>query len=137
MPAWTYQLRYVRCGKPRCRCAGGRGHGPYWYGFSHRGGRVTSKYVGKVRPGWIHDDPKAPAPHIPERWRFDGRMNGAVALRILGFAPWPSADELRVRFRTLMMSHHPDHGGDVEIAKAINAAHQYMKAHANSIRSPR
>src|SRR5216117_4093236 len=103
MPGWSYQLRYIRCGKPRCRCADGRGHGPYWYGFRHRGARVTSKYFGKVRPGWIHDDPHAPAPHIPERWRFDGRMNVRDALRILGFTPWPSGDELRVRFRTLMM----------------------------------
>ncbi len=27
---WTYQLRYIRCGKPTCHCATGRGHGPYW-----------------------------------------------------------------------------------------------------------
>lgn len=51
-PGGCYRLEYVRCGKERCKtCAdGGQGHGPYWYRYSYRGGRVRKTYVGKERP---------------------------------------------------------------------------------------
>ena len=62
-----YRLEYVRCGKPKCRCAGkgaygvgaaGLGlHGPYWYAYwtTERKGwpptpRLHKKYVGKKLP---------------------------------------------------------------------------------------
>ena len=37
--------QYKRCGKPNCRCARGRLHGPYFYRFRWRAGRVTKVYV--------------------------------------------------------------------------------------------
>lgn len=37
--------QYKRCGKPNCRCARGQLHGPYFYRFRWRGGRVTKEYV--------------------------------------------------------------------------------------------
>jgi hypothetical protein len=41
----------VSCGKGRCRkCAEGPGHGPYWYRYYRRDGKLVSKYVGKERP---------------------------------------------------------------------------------------
>lgn len=45
----TYQLEYIKCGKPGCRCAGaGRlGHGPYWRAYWREGKKVKSKYIGK------------------------------------------------------------------------------------------
>jgi len=47
----SYVLQKVRCGKPTCRCAriGGELHGPYWYLFTKKDGKTTSKYVGKNR----------------------------------------------------------------------------------------
>jgi uncharacterized protein DUF6788 len=48
--AVTYQLERVRCGKRRCHCMkGGKAHGPYWYAYFWKGGRVVSEYVGKKR----------------------------------------------------------------------------------------
>ncbi len=45
----TLRLEYVRCG--RCtRCASGPVHGPYWYLYQRRGGRLTSRYIGKQLP---------------------------------------------------------------------------------------
>ena len=35
----------VRCGKPACRCAGGEGHGPYWFLHWREGGVQRRKYV--------------------------------------------------------------------------------------------
>lgn len=125
---WTFQLRYIRCGKARCRCAGGGpGHGPYWYGFRHQGERVYSRYFGKRDPRTIHDDPKAPEPEVSSRWRFDGRMTFAAALRILGFSRQPERVDLRTRYRTLMHENHPDKGGDTAVAAAIVAAYTYLK----------
>jgi len=44
----TYQLERVKCGKARCRCALGLGHGPYWYHYFVRNGKKRSRYVGKT-----------------------------------------------------------------------------------------
>lgn len=49
-PGGCYRLEKVRCGKDNCRCAGGEPHGPYWYLYARRGGRLTSRYVGKELP---------------------------------------------------------------------------------------
>ncbi len=48
----SYILQKVKCGKPSCHCAklGGELHGPYWYLYSKKGGKSTSKYVGKNKP---------------------------------------------------------------------------------------
>lgn len=44
----TYRQDYTRCGKERCKkCAGGNGHGPYWYAYWSEGGKTKSKYIGK------------------------------------------------------------------------------------------
>ncbi len=46
-----YRQQYRRCGKPNCqRCAGGPGHGPYWYAIERSDGRTYSRYIGKERP---------------------------------------------------------------------------------------
>jgi hypothetical protein len=37
--------QWVRCGRPRCRCARGQLHGPYAYRFWREGGRLRKAYV--------------------------------------------------------------------------------------------
>lgn len=49
-PGGCYRLEKVRCGKDNCRCAGGELHGPYWYLYARKNGRLTSRYVGKELP---------------------------------------------------------------------------------------
>jgi hypothetical protein len=47
--AGTLRLEMVKCGKDRCRkCAKGPAHGPYWYLYFRRSGKLTSKYIGKT-----------------------------------------------------------------------------------------
>ncbi len=42
--------RYKRCGKPNCKCAKGRGHGPKFYlSVSRSGARPEMAYVPKAR----------------------------------------------------------------------------------------
>ena len=49
--AGTLRLEMVRCGKERCKkCAEGSGHGPYWYLYFRRNGKLTSRYIGKMIP---------------------------------------------------------------------------------------
>ena len=43
----TLRLEYVRCGKASCHCAQDAGHGPYWYAYSRKAGRLISEYIGK------------------------------------------------------------------------------------------
>ena len=38
--------RYIRCGKPNCKCATGKGHGPkYYLSVSYPGRRPEQQYV--------------------------------------------------------------------------------------------
>lgn len=47
-------VRYTRCGKPRCTCVQGRGHGPkYYLSVSRAGKRPELGYV-----------PQASVPHV-------------------------------------------------------------------------
>ena len=49
--AGTLRLERVKCGKERCKkCREGEGHGPYWYLYYRRNGKLASKYVGKMIP---------------------------------------------------------------------------------------
>jgi hypothetical protein len=43
----TYRQVAVRCGKENCRCANGKGHGPYWYAFWSENGQTRCRYIGK------------------------------------------------------------------------------------------
>jgi hypothetical protein len=38
-------VRWVRCGRPSCRCAAGERHGPYLYVSVFAGGKTRSVYV--------------------------------------------------------------------------------------------
>lgn len=50
---YVYRLELVKCGKASCRCATGKGHGPYWYAYAWSRGRTVSYYVGRDGPGVI------------------------------------------------------------------------------------
>ena len=48
--------RYTRCGKPRCRCVTGRGHGPkYYLSVSRIGRRPTLIYVPQTRVAQVQE----------------------------------------------------------------------------------
>lgn len=49
-----FRCEFVRCGKSRCRCSStSYRHGPYWYRYYRRAGRLVSKYVGKKLPNSV------------------------------------------------------------------------------------
>ena len=45
-----YQQEGVKCGKHGCKCSKGQLHGPYWYLYQRKGGKLIKKYVGKRKP---------------------------------------------------------------------------------------
>jgi hypothetical protein len=48
--AGTLRLEMVKCGKERCKkCERAEGHGPYWYLYFRRNGKLTSHYIGKTK----------------------------------------------------------------------------------------
>jgi hypothetical protein len=110
---WTYQQRFIKCRKPRCRCAEGKGHGPYWYGFRRRSdGRVESKYFGKQRP-W----------HSPEDERKAVYIS---ALRLFGFTKLrrhPVYKEIEQRYTALSIRARADN----ERMRRLKAASEILK----------
>jgi hypothetical protein len=50
--AVTIRIEYRKCGK-KCRCNGGKGHGPYRYAYWWAEGRTRSQYLGKSEPQTI------------------------------------------------------------------------------------
>jgi hypothetical protein len=49
--AGTLRLEMVKCGKKRCKkCMEGPAHGPYWYLYFRRNGKLTSRYIGRNHP---------------------------------------------------------------------------------------
>jgi DnaJ-domain-containing protein 1 len=125
---WTFQLRYVRCGKAGCRCSYGAQHGPYWYGYEHRGNRVYTRYFGKRPTSSFKYAPPASSPsEPPARFVFHGRMDSRTALRIFGLEHRPNSATLKSRYRLLAYEHHPDRGGDTQVMAAINRAYAYFR----------
>lgn len=61
-----FQLEYIKCGKPKCKCTKGKGHGPYWYQYWSEGGKTRSKYIGKKLPGQDSAESSTPAPEALE-----------------------------------------------------------------------
>ena len=72
------------------------------------------------------------------QWRsaFNDRMTGEEAVKvlqqkdplsILGLTEMPTLDVLKQIYRKLMMTNHPDRGGDEEKAKEIIAAYTILK----------
>ena len=49
-PAGTLQEKFVKCGKPGCRCSKGKGHGPYYYLAVKEKGKTKTIYLGRELP---------------------------------------------------------------------------------------
>lgn len=106
-PHATYEQEYVRCGKPRCGCHGGKGHGPYWYAYWRQGTRLHRRYIGKRYrcPGWDQ------LPFLHQR-----RIH---AERLLGLKATTDRATATALFRKRILATHPDHGDTTEKAKEV------------------
>jgi len=107
---WTYELRHIKCGKPKCRCADGTGHGPYWYGFRRRrDGKLESKYFGKRAPR-RDADPKA-------------YISALRVFGLLGRSLPPTALQVKLQYEGLVGAH----GSDTNRIRRIDAAYEVLR----------
>lgn len=127
--SWTYRFEYVRCGKAGCR---GCPHGPYWYRYQHRGGKMRKEYVGKVRPDQAGPEPTdrrgRPWDWFDEILSPGGRTLDS-AFHCLGLPVGAPEKDCRSAFRRLSLEHHPDRGGDERAMKGLNAAWAYIRSY--------
>lgn len=93
----AYRLELVSCGKPNCtRCAEGPAHGPYWYRYYRRGGKVVSKYVGKTLPaadtaeqaGHHRSGEPAPVAATGPPGDIPGQVRAAFSVLVVDPGPW-------------------------------------------------
>jgi len=111
---WTYEQRHIKCGKPKCRCADGTKHGPYWYGFRRRrDGKLESKYFGKS------------GPHLDAR-RSNEPKDYTSALRTFGLLRLrqpPTARQIQLAYKHLKEKHRED----VKRLERIVAAYEVLR----------
>lgn len=50
LPPGAVRARYIRCGRPTCRCRNGELHGPYYVARRREAGRVRETYLGRELP---------------------------------------------------------------------------------------
>lgn len=78
----SLQLEMISCGDCKKCLAGGKVHGPYWYRYFRRKGKMISEYVGKVVGSKDATDkipkgatPKDLYPERVERMRADAKVD--------------------------------------------------------------
>jgi hypothetical protein len=91
--------------------------------------RLIEAYLDRTSPTWRarygpdgaprHDSYTATA-------RPGGPMSKGEALRLLGLTLGATADEVRAAHRRKLQEHHPDRGGDPDMAARINQARDVL-----------
>jgi DnaJ domain len=121
---YTYQLKYIRCGKKTCRTCP---HGPYWYRFWKERGRLRCEYVGKVDPSFheqlLYGNERAELDEIFDK----GKASAELAERILGVRKGCDVAHAQKAYREKCLECHPDRGGDKRAFQRLNAAWSFLK----------
>lgn len=91
--------------------------------------RLIEAYLDRTSPTWRDrygpdGQPKQDA--YSHTARPGGPMSKSEALRILGLQLGASADEVRAAHRRRLQEHHPDRGGDPDMAARINQARDVL-----------
>jgi DnaJ-domain-containing protein 1 len=107
----TYEQEYIRCGKAKCHCRTGKGHGPYWYAYEKIKGKLHKKYIGKKLP---KNDPPPPPP--------PSELSLSDAYLVLGVESDAPMSDVKKAYRRAIRAAHPDAGGTNERAVRVNAA---------------
>jgi len=133
-----YQQEYIRCGK---RC-GSCPHGPYWYAYFRKDGKLHKRYIGKVyRVYNTHGDGPVPKTDIPpagpgplpknSHWDkiFDRRSATlGLAAEILGIDVMAACQEWKRAYRRLVSQLHPDKGGEKIACQRVVAAYTFYQS---------
>ena len=72
----SLQAEWRRCGKPRCRCASGTLHGPYWYLRWREGARQRRRYVPREQVNAIREAIEQRRRLRPPAWFLQQELAG-------------------------------------------------------------
>jgi hypothetical protein len=90
--------------------------------------RLVEAYLDRTSPRWreMHAEDAAAAPgHAGTTWPGNS-MGRGEALFILGLGPGSTPEEIRLAHRRKLQEHHPDRGGDPDVAARINQARDVL-----------
>ena len=91
--------------------------------------RLIEAYLDRTSPTWRDRYGADGAPKqdtYTATARPGGPMSKSEALRLLGLQLGATADEVRVAHRRKLQEHHPDRGGDPDMAARINQAREVL-----------
>lgn len=91
--------------------------------------RLIEAYLDRTSPTWRdrYGPDGAPKPDAyTATARPGGPMSKSEALRILGLQLGAAADDVRAAHRRKLQEHHPDRGGDPDLAARINQARDVL-----------
>lgn len=91
--------------------------------------RLVEAYLDRTSPTWrdrYGADGQPKADSFTASARPGGPMSKSEALKILGLQLGATADEVRAAHRRLLQEHHPDRGGDPNMAARINQARDVL-----------
>jgi len=107
-------LRCVSCGRIVCNL-----HGFINYQGVDKISTICTQCVHESMPHLDLEDPQPP--QSGDEWPYKEK-----AWKVLGVSPFASADEIKSAYKHLAAKAHPDHGGNPEEMKKLNAAKMYM-----------
>jgi hypothetical protein len=108
-------LRCVACGRVVCNM-----HGFINYQAVDKITTICAQCVSESMPHVDLEDPRPPS-QDGEEWPYREK-----AWTILGVGPFATTEEINKAYKRLAADAHPDHGGDPEQMKKLNAARAYM-----------
>lgn len=98
----------------------------YYRNEDQQSARLIEAYLDRTSPTWRARYGPDGAPKQDSYTAAGGPMSKSEALRILGLTLGATADEVRAAHRRKLQEHHPDRGGDPDMAARINQARDVL-----------
>ncbi len=98
----------------------------YYRNEDQQSARLIEAYLDRTSPTWRARYGPDGAPKQDSYTAAGGPMSKSEALRLLGLTLGATADEVRAAHRRRLQEHHPDRGGDPDMAARINQARDVL-----------
>lgn len=98
----------------------------YYRNEDQQSARLIEAYLDRTSPTWRARYGPDGAPKQDSYTAAGGPMSKSEALRLLGLTLGATADEVRAAHRRKLQEHHPDRGGDPDMAARINQARDVL-----------
>lgn len=98
----------------------------YYRNEDQQSARLIEAYLDRTSPTWRARYGPDGAPKQDSYTAAGGPMSKSEALRVLGLMLGATPDEVRAAHRRKLQEHHPDRGGDPDMAARINQARDVL-----------